>query len=113
MQWYRVTNTSRDGRAIERASYTFPADGQPYEVLVAPWHAAELRAHRNLLVKGPLGARDAAGDEIAPAPGVEPEEPFYGDLTNDQLRSELEDRGLSASGNKADLIARLEEDDTL
>lgn len=35
----------------------------------------------------------------------------YEDQTNDQLRTELERRGLSTAGNKDDLVARLEVDD--
>lgn len=35
----------------------------------------------------------------------------YEDQTNDDLRSELERRGLSTAGNKDDLVARLEVDD--
>lgn len=35
----------------------------------------------------------------------------YEDQTNDDLRTELERRGLSTSGNKDDLVARLELDD--
>ena len=35
----------------------------------------------------------------------------YDSMTNDDLREELEDRDLPTSGNKADLIARLREND--
>lgn len=35
----------------------------------------------------------------------------YTEWTNEQLSAELEARGLAKSGNKADLIARLQEDD--
>lgn len=35
----------------------------------------------------------------------------YEDQTNDDLRTELERRGLSTAGNKDDLVARLEVDD--
>lgn len=35
----------------------------------------------------------------------------YGSLTVDELREELANRDLSTSGNKPDLVARLEEDD--
>jgi hypothetical protein len=35
----------------------------------------------------------------------------YEDMTNDDLRAELEKRGLPKSGNKDELVARLEEDD--
>ena len=35
----------------------------------------------------------------------------YSSLTKAQLQEALETRGLPTSGNKADLIARLEEDD--
>lgn len=40
----------------------------------------------------------------------EPDKP-YEDQTNDELRAELERRGLPKSGNKDELIERLEEDD--
>lgn len=39
-----------------------------------------------------------------------PDKPYV-EWTNDQLRDELGDRELSKSGSKAELIARLEEDD--
>jgi hypothetical protein len=35
----------------------------------------------------------------------------YDSWTKDELSAELEKRGLSKSGNKAELVARLEEDD--
>jgi hypothetical protein len=35
----------------------------------------------------------------------------YSELSNDELKAELERRGLPKSGNKDELIARLEEDD--
>lgn len=35
----------------------------------------------------------------------------YEDLTNDDLRTELGNRGLPTSGNKSDLAARLTDDD--
>jgi hypothetical protein len=35
----------------------------------------------------------------------------YADMTNADLQAELESRGLATSGTKAELIARLEEDD--
>lgn len=35
----------------------------------------------------------------------------YSEMTNDELKDELERRGLTKSGNKDELIARLEEDD--
>lgn len=35
----------------------------------------------------------------------------YSDQTNDELRAELEERGLKVSGTKDELVARLEEDD--
>lgn len=35
----------------------------------------------------------------------------YGDMKNEELRAELEQRGLATSGAKADLVARLDEDD--
>ena len=35
----------------------------------------------------------------------------YEDMTNPELQDLLEERGLSKSGNKAELVARLAEDD--
>jgi SAP domain len=35
----------------------------------------------------------------------------YEDMTNDELKAELKERGLTTGGTKAELIARLEEDD--
>lgn len=43
------------------------------------------------------------------SPTLGPDE--YEDSSNERLREELRRRGLSTSGNKADLILRLEEDD--
>jgi SAP domain len=48
------------------------------------------------------------GDEETEAPDADA---AYEDYTNDQLRAELSERGLPLSGNKAELIERLEEDD--
>ena len=45
-----------------------------------------------------------------PFNGEEPPED-YNDWTADQLRFELGNRSLPKSGNKADLVTRLEEDD--
>lgn len=42
---------------------------------------------------------------------VEDDLPPYEEWTNDNLRGELSERGLSVDGNKAALIKRLEEDD--
>jgi hypothetical protein len=51
----------------------------------------------------------AAAEE--PEDEEEVEEVDYTTLTNDQLRTELAARKLSVDGNKAELIARLEESD--
>ena len=66
----------------------------------------------------PLGAPSSreevateGGEETAPA-GEEAEEgEDYAAMTNADLQAELESRGLATSGTKAELIARLEEDD--
>jgi SAP domain-containing protein len=42
---------------------------------------------------------------------VSPSGDVYDDMTNEQLREQLEGRGLEKSGNKAELVARLREDD--
>lgn len=47
-----------------------------------------------------ISAEDNAADEVN-----------YEEMTVEELRDELESRELSKSGNKADLIARLQEDD--
>lgn len=44
--------------------------------------------------------------------GDEDDVPPYTEWTNEELRAELADRGLSTEGKKADLVARLEEDDS-
>lgn len=49
-----------------------------------------------------------SGAQEAPAPAPED---GYEDLTNEELREELESRGLTKSGNKEELIARLREAD--
>lgn len=70
----------------------------------------------------PLGAPSAREDvslEDVPvsqggtggAPAAEAEESDYESYTVDELQAELESRGLPKSGTKAELIARLEEDD--
>lgn len=41
----------------------------------------------------------------------DPEDISYSDWTNDDLRAELSERKLSLDGKKADMVARLEEDD--
>jgi hypothetical protein len=41
----------------------------------------------------------------------EEEEISYEEASVEDLKAELKERGLSASGSKADLVARLEEDD--
>lgn len=54
---------------------------------------------------------NADGDTPAEAAGEEEEDEGYQSWTNEQLREELDSRELSTTGNKADLVARLEEDD--
>lgn len=46
-----------------------------------------------------------------PDPNAGGEAKKYDDLTNDELKDLLSERDLPVSGNKADLVARLEEDD--
>src|SRR3978361_521377 len=41
-----------------------------------------------------------------------PQKPDYSKLTVNELKEELQQRGLKKSGNKPDLIFRLEEDDS-
>lgn len=65
-------------------------------------------------VRDARGGRDPEPPRTAPGEAVssvsnEPvaQDDEYGDLTNDELRERLDEKGLSQSGNKADLIARL------
>lgn len=79
---------------------------------VASWVRADLVDEKPL--EAPVGAQnddneDAPGDEDADASEEDLES--YEDLTNDELRTELENRGLDTDGKKAILIARLEADD--
>lgn len=50
---------------------------------------------------------DVAGSEVEEEEGLSP----YSDMTNAELSAELKDRGLATTGNKDELIARLEESD--
>lgn len=51
-------------------------------------------------------------DEAAPAPEEDEEEDVpYSEWTNDELRAELQSRGLELDGKKTALIERLEKDD--
>lgn len=70
------------------------------------------------LVQGnpPGGETNPANPDFVQGQGPDPfagEEPpeDYNDWTADQLRFELGNRNLPKSGNKPDLVARLEEDD--
>lgn len=55
--------------------------------------------------------RRAANAGESGQPEAEEEEVEYSSMSNDDLRVELARRNLSVQGNKAELIARLEEDD--
>lgn len=52
----------------------------------------------------PRAAADEGGEGDQDAAG-------YGDLTNDELKDKLRERGLPVSGNKDELVERLEADD--
>src|SRR5215207_4978090 len=54
---------------------------------------------------------DAPSTDDDPFDGQEPPDD-YNDWTGDQLRHELTTRSLPKSGNKSELVARLEEDDS-
>ena len=59
-------------------------------------------------------ARADEYDQLVTEPDTESAdepEPGYSSWTADQLRGELELRGLAKSGSKAELVQRLEEDD--
>lgn len=51
------------------------------------------------------------GGELDEEVEAETETEGYESWTNEELQAELESRGLTKSGNKAELIERLEEDD--
>lgn len=63
-----------------------------------------------------VAGNELVGDGSGRAlPPIDPDEtsvaPDYGDWTGEQLKNELDARGLAKSGKKDDLIARLREDD--
>lgn len=62
-------------------------------------------------LSGDLGAAEEGEGNGDSGAGEAEEAPAYEEWTNDDLRAELEDRGLSKSGNKDELVARLEDDD--
>jgi len=60
----------------------------------------------------PPGVRQAIEDYDAAEDYDEDEEPDeYDGMTNEELRTELKNRGLSTSGSKSQMISRLEEND--
>lgn len=65
--------------------------------------------------RGALPRNYELDTDVSMAGDVERVEPetvvLYDALTVPQLRRELEERGLSADGNKGDLVARLQADD--
>lgn len=58
-----------------------------------------------------IADRNSKADEADEPDEDDEEELDYEDLKVDDLKVELLERGLSASGTKAELVARLEEDD--
>lgn len=60
-----------------------------------------------------LVGHNSAGDPMYARtyPNAEPADGGYSDMLKADLEAELEARGLPKSGNKDELIARLEEDD--
>lgn len=68
---------------------------------------AELNKHVNPASDSVDAARlNEYGDDLS-----DTEDVSYEDMTNDDLRAELEKRGLPKSGNKQEMVERLEEDD--
>lgn len=95
------------------AKFNFPYDGTLYkkgddlpDEVARALPAVAVSGHVEPL-KAPV---DAANGDDEDTPGDE-DTVAYEDLTNDELRQELESRGLSTKGNKEILIARLEGDD--
>lgn len=84
-------------------------DGQ-YFSNNAMWRDSRVREHWMNRHSDEAKASQAEADNEQ---GVEDEEevPDYTTWTNDSLRAELVNRELSVDGNKAALVARLEEDD--
>lgn len=92
------------------------AGTHPGETPVNPIQAIESRGTSD------LGDEDKDPDEVYPV-NVEPsiqagdgdaastEDDEYSDMTNEELREELESRDLSKSGSKAEMQARLRKDD--
>jgi hypothetical protein len=62
------------------------------------------------IVTHPHGA--VSGQDQPPVPEPETASDGYDALTVEQLRAELKNRGLPTSGNKAELVERLLDDDT-
>ena len=63
-------------------------------------------------VEGPMeedGEGDIDGDGIPDSEDEEPRTPDYDSMTVPQLKDALREKGLTVSGKKADLIARLKE----
>ena len=56
------------------------------------------------------GPSNAAADETQPDP-ADTGEPGYEDLTVEQLKEQLGDRGLAKTGKRDELVQRLREDD--
>lgn len=79
---------------------------------------ARFDAKRRALVSGGFvswdgrPAADVPEPAAAPEPAAEPADEGYGGWTVRELKEELDARGLPKSGRKADLVARLEEDDS-
>lgn len=62
-------------------------------------------------LQGVEGIRDLVANFDPNAEEEDDETPLYSEAKVDQLREELSNRGLDTTGNKAELIARLEADD--
>src|SRR5829696_3386939 len=97
----------RDGRTYDRRARRPQArarvhlrdDGRP--------QARRVRPHPD--IPRPCGQRQ--GENAVSTDHRQAPEGGWGELTVDELKSELEARGLTKSGKKDELIARLEEDD--
>lgn len=111
VEWERWRDLSEAGYDVDEVRERFgaasnPAETDPYNTAGVPRGGANDREMR-LGKNGPetvTPGQEPDGDDVA-------EEAPYSEWRVDDLRAELTERQLPADGKKADLVARLEEDD--